>query len=242
MSVTNTTKNQIQKLKVEFDALKKGKDSLLTILDEAEIPENVYNSNAIENSTLTLKETEKILLEMELSRDVSLWEVFEAKNLARVIEYTRGKVNDSLIKDFQSLESPQKSYEQKNPIRIFITTGTYTDEAKKQAANRKYPQVITIDGKALVELATKSNKVPGIHWFPKEELEEKVKDLRSLIINDDFDAAKVKEKSEALGKQMQEITTKLYQAQAQEAQAAESDSKKDEEKKDDVQEGEVVEE
>jgi len=94
MSITNTKKNQIQKLKVEFDTLKKGKDSLLIMLDEAEIPENVYNSNAIENSTLTLKETEKILLEMELSRDVSLREVFEAKNLARVIEYAREKAKN----------------------------------------------------------------------------------------------------------------------------------------------------
>lgn len=67
------------------------------MLDEAEMPESVYNSNAIENSTLTLKETEKILLEMELSRDVSLREVFEAKNLARVIEYTREKVKNSNI-------------------------------------------------------------------------------------------------------------------------------------------------
>lgn len=61
------------------------------MIDEAEIPENVYNSNAIENSTLTLKETEKILLEQKLSRDVSLREVFEAKNLARVITYKRDK-------------------------------------------------------------------------------------------------------------------------------------------------------
>lgn len=37
----------------EYDALRKGKESLLTMIDEAEIPEAVYNSNAIENSTLT---------------------------------------------------------------------------------------------------------------------------------------------------------------------------------------------
>jgi Fic family protein len=78
-------------LKVEYDTLRKGKESLLSILDEAEAPESVYNSNAIENSTLTLKETEKILLEMEVSRDVSVREIFEAKNLARVISYTREK-------------------------------------------------------------------------------------------------------------------------------------------------------
>jgi Fic family protein len=50
----------------------------------------VFNSNAIENSTLTLKETERILLDMEVSRNVSVREVFEAKNLARVMQYIEG--------------------------------------------------------------------------------------------------------------------------------------------------------
>lgn len=91
MSLQKPIKNKIQELKAEYDMLRKGKDSLLSMLYEAEAPESVYNSNAIENSTLTLKETEKILLEMEVSRDVSVREVFEAKNLARVISYTRQK-------------------------------------------------------------------------------------------------------------------------------------------------------
>ena len=67
------------------------------MLDEAEISEAVYNSNAIENSTLTLKETEKILLDMEVSRDVSVREVYEAKNLARVTGYIRTKSQESEI-------------------------------------------------------------------------------------------------------------------------------------------------
>ena len=67
------------------------------MVDEAEIPEAVYNSNAIENSTLTLKETEKILLDMEVSRDVSVREVFEAKNLARVVGYIRAKSQEREI-------------------------------------------------------------------------------------------------------------------------------------------------
>lgn len=91
MSTPLPIKNKIKKLKLEYDKLKIGKESLLRLIQEAEIPEMVYNSNAIENSTLTLKETEKILLEMKVSRDVSLREVFEAKNLARVIEYIRAK-------------------------------------------------------------------------------------------------------------------------------------------------------
>lgn len=91
MSTSLPVKERIRDLKREYDLLKIGKESLLTLIQEAEIPEMVYNSNAIENSTLTLKETEKILLEMDVSRDVSLREVFEAKNLARVIEYIRTK-------------------------------------------------------------------------------------------------------------------------------------------------------
>ena len=102
MSISNPIKNRIKILKAEFDNLKKGKESLLIIIDEAEIPEVVYNSNAIENSTLTLKETKKILLDMEVSRDVSVIEVFEAKNLARVVEYIRNKsqaqkINEEII-------------------------------------------------------------------------------------------------------------------------------------------------
>ncbi len=91
MATTAPFKNRIRKLKKDFDILRKGKESLLAMIDDVEIAENVYNSNAIENSTLTLKETEKILLEMEVSRNVSLREVFEAKNLAKVTEYICGK-------------------------------------------------------------------------------------------------------------------------------------------------------
>lgn len=97
MATNNPTKKRIQELKAEYDSLRKGKESLLAMVDEAEIPEAVYNSNAIENSTLTLKETEKILLDMAVSRDVSVREVFEAKNLARVVGYIRTKSQENEI-------------------------------------------------------------------------------------------------------------------------------------------------
>lgn len=89
MATGNPIKKRISTLKKAYDSLRPGKESLLKLIDEAEVPESVYNSNAIENSTLTLKETEKILLEMELERKVDLREVFEAKNLARVIGFIR---------------------------------------------------------------------------------------------------------------------------------------------------------
>lgn len=91
MATNKQIKDRIKNLKEEYDQLRGGRESLLSMIDEAEAPEAVYNSNAIENSTLTLKETEKILLDMDVSREVSVREVFEAKNLARVIAYIRDK-------------------------------------------------------------------------------------------------------------------------------------------------------
>ncbi len=84
-------------LKKSFDELKVGKESLLTLLEEVEVAESVYNSNAIENSTLTLADTERILLDLEVSKDYSLREVFEAKNLARVSEYIRSKGDEVIL-------------------------------------------------------------------------------------------------------------------------------------------------
>ena len=97
MTSSNPIKDKLQELKKEYDTLRQGKESLLVLVDEAEVAEAVYNSNAIENSTLTLKETEKILLEMEVARDVSVREVFEAKNLACVVAYIRTKAQESEI-------------------------------------------------------------------------------------------------------------------------------------------------
>jgi Fic family protein len=52
----------------------------------AEIPEMVYNSNAIENSTLTLQDTEDILLRDSIKKDHDIREIYEAKNLAKITE------------------------------------------------------------------------------------------------------------------------------------------------------------
>jgi Fic family protein len=130
MSITSTQKSYIQKLKETYENFKIGKEALLGIIDEIEVAEAVYNSNAIEHSTLSLRETEKILLEMEVSRDLSLREVYEAKNLARVVNYIKekskteeltedlilllhqmliGGINDELLDAFALLESMLES-------------------------------------------------------------------------------------------------------------------------------------
>ena len=79
---------KINLLRERYQKASIGKESLVKLVSEAEIAEQVYNSNAIENSTLTLKETEKILLQIDLDRYITERELFEAKNLARVVEYT----------------------------------------------------------------------------------------------------------------------------------------------------------
>ncbi|MBP9759954.1 MAG: Fic family protein [Candidatus Pacebacteria bacterium] len=96
MTKLNQKTQKLVDLKKQFDSLKVGKESLLTMLEDVELAESVYNSNAIENSTLTLPDTERILLDLEVSKDYSLREVFEAKNLARVYEYIRLK-KDSIV-------------------------------------------------------------------------------------------------------------------------------------------------
>lgn len=85
--------NTVSSLRGRYYAASTGKQSLIKILSEAEIAEQVYNSNAIENNTLTLEETEKILLQISLDRYVTEREIYEAKNLSRVVSYidTRAK-------------------------------------------------------------------------------------------------------------------------------------------------------
>lgn len=95
MTRTSHTISQIPALRERYYKALPGKESLIKIINEAEVGEQVYNSNAIENSTLTLEETEKILLQIDLDRFVSERELFEAKNLARVTEYIESKARES---------------------------------------------------------------------------------------------------------------------------------------------------
>ena len=94
MSKTLHVLNTISRLRERYYAASVGKESLIKLLSEAEIAEQVYNSNAIENSTLTLEETEKILLQIDLDRYISEREIFEAKNLARVVSYIDTKAKE----------------------------------------------------------------------------------------------------------------------------------------------------
>ncbi|KKP92188.1 MAG: hypothetical protein UR94_C0004G0049 [Parcubacteria group bacterium GW2011_GWA2_36_10] len=86
--------NKINSLRERYYQASNGQDALILLLAEAEVAEQVYNSNAIENSTLTLEETEKILLQIDLDRFITEREIFEAKNLARVVSYINKKAKE----------------------------------------------------------------------------------------------------------------------------------------------------
>lgn len=86
--------NKIQFLRERYYKASVGKDVLLTLISETEVAEQVYNSNAIESSTLTLEETEKILLQIDLDRYITEREIFETKNLARVVSYIDKKAKE----------------------------------------------------------------------------------------------------------------------------------------------------
>ncbi len=94
MANTLNVFNKINSLRERYYRVSTRKDALLKLVTEAEVAEQVYNSNAIENSTLTLEETEKILLQIDLDRFITEREIFEAKNLARVVSYIGEKAKE----------------------------------------------------------------------------------------------------------------------------------------------------
>lgn len=94
MPKTFSILKKISSLRERYYNAAVNKKSLLELLSESEIADQVYNSNAIENSTLTLEETEKILLQIDLDRYITEREIFEAKNLARVVGYIDTKAKE----------------------------------------------------------------------------------------------------------------------------------------------------
>ncbi|MBU3935058.1 Fic family protein [Patescibacteria group bacterium] len=96
MDMTNILNvfSKISSLRQRYYQASTGKETLIQLISEAEVAEQVYNSNAIENSTLTLEETEKILLQIDLDRFITEREIFETKNLARVVSYIDKKAKE----------------------------------------------------------------------------------------------------------------------------------------------------
>lgn len=85
--INQVTKNRINSLAEKYRRLAAKYPRAAKELAIAELPETVYNSNAIENSTLTLEDTEDILIRNKIRTDHEIREIYEAKNLASAIEY-----------------------------------------------------------------------------------------------------------------------------------------------------------
>ncbi len=99
--INQTTKDKIIKLFEQYEIISEWKEKALKEITLAEIPEMIYNSNAIENSTLSLKDTEDILIYNTIKKDYNIREVYEAKNLAEItkelLETDTEKLSISLI-------------------------------------------------------------------------------------------------------------------------------------------------
>lgn len=85
--INQVTRDRINGLSEEYRKLAVKYKEAIKELTISELPEMVYNSNAIENSTLTLEDTEDILIRGQIHTDHEIREIYEAKNLARAIEY-----------------------------------------------------------------------------------------------------------------------------------------------------------
>lgn len=85
--INQVIRDRINSLSEEYRKLAIKHKEAIKELTISELPEMVYNSNAIENSTLTLEDTEDILIHNQIRTDHEVREIYEAKNLASAIEY-----------------------------------------------------------------------------------------------------------------------------------------------------------
>ena len=93
MLVKDDIIKKIEQLFLIYKELEKKHKLALRELTISEVPEIVYNSNAIENSTLTLEETEDIIFFDKIKKDHDIREIYEAKNLAKVLEFLKNNPN-----------------------------------------------------------------------------------------------------------------------------------------------------
>ena len=94
--INQVTKDRIAALSAKYHALVSEHKQAAREIAFSEIPEMVYNSNAIENSTLTLEDTEDILLRDKIRTDHDIREIYEAKNLASATEYLLGNTDKEM--------------------------------------------------------------------------------------------------------------------------------------------------
>ena len=85
--ISNSLRQKLDFLIEHYRDLVPNYTSGIRELSLVELPEMVYNSNAIENSTLTLEDTEDILIRHQIRTDHQIREIFEATNLAKAMKF-----------------------------------------------------------------------------------------------------------------------------------------------------------
>ena len=94
--INQVTREKIDNLAEKYRKLAAKNVEVVRELTLAELPEMVYNSNAIENATLTLEDTEDILIRNQIRTDHEIREIYEAKNLAGAIEYLMSNPDEKI--------------------------------------------------------------------------------------------------------------------------------------------------
>ncbi|MCL2143957.1 MAG: Fic family protein [Endomicrobia bacterium] len=156
------TKSKIKKLFALYKKAANGRKTVLGEIAAAEIPEMVYNSNAIENSTLTLEDTEDILLRGQISKDHSLREVFEAKNLAEITKILLKNPNTDLtIKGILSLHKILLSNINDSAAGRFRSGKEWVRVGTHIGANPSFTSVL------MSELADKYNNTDKTYFLDK---------------------------------------------------------------------------
>lgn len=150
--------SKISLLRERYYKAATNKEALIKLISETEVADQVYNSNAIENSTLSLEETEKILLQIDLDRYISEREIFEAKNLARVVSYIdkRAKEQELTLDVILSLHNMLISNIRDDVAGRFRRSGEYVRVGSHIAP--KPEEVIERLNKMLVEYHTSSQE------------------------------------------------------------------------------------
>jgi Fic family protein len=109
-----------------FNYLKKGGKVVSEKFNEWFFTELTYNSNAIEGSTAGRRETAMIINEGIVPKNISLRELYEAKNHKKALEFLlsyRGDVNEGLIKKIhwilmENIDEKRGKYRE---VPVFIT-------------------------------------------------------------------------------------------------------------------------
>lgn len=151
-----------------------------------------------------------------------------------------------------NVKALDKATNKEQKITITASTGLTDEEVEKMVAQaaehakedkeKREKAEIRNDADTLCFSAEKLLKEnpEKVEKKQKEDIEEKIKQLREVISKEDFDKEDVKKKTEELGTLLQEIGKKLYEEAAKKEQENKKEDNKEEEKKEEAKEGEVV--